>query len=580
MDFLLDMDHAAVAAAKAAALEAEVERGGDFEVFPECADSDVTSAQERESQKKNKKRKAAPEAEPEAAGGPAEKRARTQIIQTVTIKGGPKHTADGVVVELSPKHGRPFTVLVSSLPIEYSFWNWCEMDIDAETHQVLDLRKKPAFQAADAKKALKDFGITVIPKGLDKIKGKVVADKFKFQVSRQDTSVCLSPVHAGDAWLKICLVFGENVAAQMSDFAAHMIWEKFTGGDDMALVLASWGDVLFPTAPHRFDFVTPRPGNPIEEFCSEEAQSCFKSIRALKTILLRDGVGAQLDSASDPNWEKLGLVKDGLVQLFRPFSFCEQEEFENLCLKMNLVTTDYQKIKVGVKTHVNAHGKAVREIHGAHLWEDSHLIEILRDPQIDSFELYGLKELCVTSVMLTEKGSTLFRAFASHFAGIEQVRPQSELFQWVHDRLLVGYNSALSKSRKFEDGGIYQNFEPASWAEVLKITGYHRKPAFHASQIVLFDHPDDLARFFDLVPQAFCPGVHFNHHVWRGQMLPSPYATSTEVCLMTQALRDRVDTVFVVVREDTSSTKLAETSFLAKQKFVRIIAPPEHNLPN
>lgn len=567
MDFQADIDPSVLRAAEESAVWNEVDGKGED---PESAASAAT-----------RKRGATGEAGASAgAAPPPRQRARTTgLIVTVTI-GQVRHVAAGVEVLLKPKQGKPFWKLASELPLAFSLWDWCELDIDTETGKVLDLRKKPYIQAADAKKALVDFGIEEIPKGLRDAKGKIETDKFKFILSKLHTPLPLAPLHWGRALLRICLVFGEETASLMSETAAQMIWERFDGGDELALVFADWGDKLFPTSEHRFDFLTPRKGNPLEGSLSDEVLNIFDAIRELRTLVFRNGILGEFKPVN-PVWERFQLVEpNGMLRLYHGSAFPDEKDFSELKSKMSLVTADYERIKPDVKTEKLSDGSIMRSIGGAHLFSDESLFRLLKSDDIDKIELFGLRELSVVSLMATQRCSTLFWAFCTSFPGIERIYPTSELFQWVFDRLLIGFDSALRKNQEFDDGTKYEHYEPRSWQDLLKLTGHNKKQWSRGTQIVLFDHPEDLECFHALVPKAFVRGVHFNHLTCKEQLIPSGNTTSTEVCLMTQAIRGRVETVFVVVRPDTYGPRVAETAFLAEKKFVRIMAPPKDKLLN
>jgi hypothetical protein len=533
-------------------------------------------------------RKRKRKAEAEAEGSASAQKAR--VIVTVTIGKSRFNTKTSLwEVELKPLKGKPFWVPMSILPLEFSLWDWCFMDIDTSNYQVLSIRKKKEVEAAAAKEACKRAGAK-IPGGLKSARGKLPTSTFGSVVSMLSSPLCLAPLHCSPEWLWVCKELGERVASQMSNAAAKMIFQKYHGnGDDIprdesALIFVTWGSELFPPVPRRFDFATLHPNASIMSELSMDTIGKFRAIEKLKKHLLREGVNAEFpDSPEAPVLIGLGLLDDQRKLILHQGSEAQLEdgEFEKFCAKITLICADYNAVFPNVTAKKDDEGAVVVEVSGAHLFTDDQLINILR--KSDKVTLYGLRDLVMVSEMPSEKCSTLFWRFATHFDGIMPIVPQNDLFDWAFPRFSKGFEPPLLKNQKFGDGTTYTSHDlkkPDSTLDVLKIIGFNKTVAGNsASQVVLVDHPDDYERLLKHYPETQHPGAHFNHNRWEMQAHASQSTTSTDICLFTQAFTGRVNTVFVVVRPDTQPNKVIAALNFAEANFVRILLrnplPPE-----
>lgn len=548
----------------------------------------INGKEPEEGPKRSRKREAEDEADGSAsASGPQKKQ---RVIVTVTIGKSRFNTKSTLwEVELRPLKGKPFWVPAYKLPLEFSLWDWCFMDIDISSYQVLSLRKKKEVDVAAAKEACKRAGAK-IPGGLNSARGKLPTSTFGSVVSMLSSPLCLAPLHCHQEWLWVCVVFGERIASQMSNAAAKMVYQKYHGnGDDIprdesALILATWGSELFPPVPHRFDFSLPRPDAPIMGDLSVDTINKVGAIENLKKHFLREGIDMVFpDSPEAALLTGMGLLDAQRKLVLHQGSEAELEdgEFEKFCAKISLICADYNELFPNVTAKNGDDGKVALEVSGAHLFRDHQLIPILRKPE--SVTLYGLRDLTMVSEMPTEFCSTLFWRFATHFAGIGPVVPQTDLFDWAYPRLFKGFEPPLLKNQKFGDGTTYTSHDlkkPDSTLDVLKIIGFNKTViGTGTSQVVFVDHPDDYARLLKHVPESHHPGPHFNHNRWSEQSHASQSTTSTDLCLFTQAFTGRVNTVFVVVRPDTQANKVIAALNFAEANFVRILLrnplPPE-----
>ena len=531
-----------------------------------------------------RKRKA--EDEPEGSE-PAQK---PRTIYTVTIGKVRLDRKRGIYeVELSPLKGASFWVPAYKLPLFYSLWDWCYMDIDVNTHQVLDLRAKTQVESSAAKAAVKKAGIITLPGDLSRVTGKIDVVGFGGIVSLMQAPLCLAPLLCSREWMWLCLVFGERIASRVSNATAKAIFKRFLDIDnpdyEMALVLASWGDELFSPIPHRLDFCLPRKDSEQYQGLSEKTKNILVSIEALKKHLLSAGVESPFlvnvkEALNTSELADIGLVDSNskLVLYQDSMAALEEEEFQEICDKTLTICEDYSAVFFNVTAEKKDEHGLVVTVSGAHLLTDAQLVAIYK--KADKVSIAGMRDLCMVSEMPNEFCSTLFRRLCVHFMGVPPVLPQNDLYEWAYPRFMKGFTPPLEKNQKFPDGTIYNTYEVDEQRgdyilEILEITGFLKKiSGVKSSQVILVDSPDDYDRLLERVPEAIHPGAHFNHIRWCMQPHASQNTTSTDICLFSQAFTDRVDTVFVVVRPETQVNKIAASLNFAVQKFVRILIRP------